>query len=223
MEETREGEAQREGSHLREAVGALRAVSHLLPPGRRVELLQIAADSLTAIRGNLEETVRARDRLEEALMECGPWLQHTLLADPGSLDEANRLIREANLERLANLPGRAGQVVHSAATGPRLDGLYPDSTHPDWERWVPHPDCLYQNTAGTSSEDQSMAEQPEVCRICISLCRLCNNHGPVPDCGACRLVQAEVDRLRQYPESETSFAHLPTQVDMVSNALDPPG
>ena len=92
MEETREGEAQREGSHLREAVGALRAVSHLLPPGRRVELLQIAADSLTAIRGNLEEIVRARDRLEEALMECGPWLQHTLLADPGSLDEANRLI-----------------------------------------------------------------------------------------------------------------------------------
>ena len=37
MEETREGEAQREGSRLREAVGSLRAVSHLLPPGRRTQ------------------------------------------------------------------------------------------------------------------------------------------------------------------------------------------
>ena len=83
MEETREGKAQREGSHLREAVDALRAISHLLPTARRVELLQIAADSLASIRGDLEETVRARDRMEEALMECGPWLRHHSAHRPG--------------------------------------------------------------------------------------------------------------------------------------------
>ena len=37
MKETREGEAQREETHRREAVGSLRAASHLLPPGLRTQ------------------------------------------------------------------------------------------------------------------------------------------------------------------------------------------
>jgi hypothetical protein len=110
------------------------------------------------------------------------------------LDEANRLILEAHLESLDDLPD------------------------PGWERRTPHPDCLYQNTAGTSSENLSMAEQTEARRVC----QLCITHGQVQDCGACRLVQAEVDRRQHHPESETAFAHLPSSRDMVSNALDPP-